>query len=98
METYRFKDQQTLKEKVDKVWFDRDLCRALMGIEIGIGGLLFYVGLIILMAVGAMGAGLGMIALGMVIALIGSVPIFKPDLPRRLGLGSPGVSRRVRAA
>jgi hypothetical protein len=98
MDTYRFKDQRTLKDKVDEVWFDRDLCRALMGIEIAIGGLLFYSGLIILMAIGSLAAGLGMIVLGMIIALIGSVPIFKPELPHRLGLGSPGVSRRMPVA
>ncbi len=81
--------RETLKNKVDRVIYDRDLLRTIMGLELGIGAILFYVGLMVLMVIGTLGAGLAYIVLGFAIAAAGSIPYFKPEWVERWGFPDP---------
>jgi hypothetical protein len=88
--------REPLRLRVDRVLFDRDLLHAIMGIEVAFGGILFYVGLMILMVIGKLGGGLAMIALGCLVAFIGAMPALMPEWLDRLGFPNPLTDRRVR--
>jgi hypothetical protein len=88
--------REALRLRVDRVLFDRELLRTIMGIEVAIGGILFYVGLLILMVIGKLGAGLAIVALGCVVAFLGAMPGLMPEWLERLGFPNPLTDRRLR--
>ena len=85
-----------LRDRVDRVLFDRDLLRAIMGVEVAIGVVVFYFGLMILMVIGKLGSGLACVALGSIVAFIGAMPALMPEWLERLGFANPLLERGAR--
>jgi hypothetical protein len=87
--------REPLRLRVDRVIFDRDLLRTIMGVEVAIGCVVFYLGLMILMVIGKLGGGLACVALGALVAFIGAMPALMPEWLDRLGFPNPLTDRRL---
>ena len=64
----------------DRVLNDSDLCRTIMGIEIFSGGLLVYLAFILAAAIGKVGSGFALLLMGVVIAGLGALPLWRSDV------------------
>ena len=88
--------REPLRLRVDRVFFDRELLRTIMGIEVAIGGIVFYLGLMLLMVVGKLGGGLAAVTLGAFVAFVGAMPALMPEWLDRMGFPNPLAGGRAR--
>jgi hypothetical protein len=82
-------EREPLHHKADRVVHDRDLLSLIMGLEIAIGGLVTYIGLMLILAVHKPGGGIACLVLGGLIAFAGLAPVLTPGWLKRMKVPDP---------